>query len=114
MNAEEKLSPEAFFTEAQQSLVKAEWLDLSLRLVSITNWLQESGLSPEALMLGYFNEALRVTAKSRGVTGAYIMANQLHWHIVQLIRKLHTASQAVMLPKLPDDPTVKNPPVETE
>jgi hypothetical protein len=95
MGAEGELAPEDFFTESQQSVVKAEALEMSLRLLSITRWLKESGSSLEALMLGYFNECMNVATKSRGITGAYIMANQLHWHVVQLIRKLHAASQSM-------------------
>jgi hypothetical protein len=94
MGAEEEWAPEEFFTESQQSVAKAEALKMSLRLVSITGWLKESGSNPEALMLGYFNECMNVATKSRGVTGAYVMANQLHWHVVQLVRKLHAASQS--------------------
>jgi len=95
MGTEGELAPEDFFAESQHSVVKAEALEMSLRLLSITDWLKESGSSPEALMLGYFNECMNVATKSRGITGAYVMANQLHWHAVQLIRKLHAASQSM-------------------
>jgi hypothetical protein len=101
--------PLDFFTKAQISALKAEVLPVEHRLSWVTDWLKESGASPEALMLGYFNECMRVATESRGVMGSYIMANQLHWHIVQVIRKLHATSQAAILPELPEDPTVRTP-----
>ena len=58
------------------------------------NW-WNSGATPEELMLGYFaNECMRVTIDSRGVWASCLMAQQLHWHIVQLIGKLHTAGRS--------------------
>jgi len=101
--------PHNFFTEAQKSIVQTDCYDLDQRLWQITDWLKEAGITPEAIMLEYFNECMRVATESRGVMGSYIMANQLHWHVVQLIRKLHAVSQSVILPALPDDPTVKKP-----
>ncbi len=97
-----------FFTETLKSLLQADCYPVDQRLWEVTRWLQEVGVKPEVLMLEYFNEALRVTTESRGLMGAYIMANQMHWHIVQLIWKLHVASQAVTLSNLPDDPRDKN------
>lgn len=94
MDADGELAPEDFLTESQLSIVKDEAHEMGLRLVSITGWLKESGSSPEALMLGYFNECMNVVTRESGVTGAYIMANQLQWHVVQLVRKLHAASQS--------------------
>ena len=94
-------------TETLKKIVQSDIYDLSQRLIFVSHWLQESGLSQEAIMLGYFNECMRVTTESRGIMGTYIMANQLHWHIVQLIRNLYTASHAVHFAELPADPTVK-------
>lgn len=99
------LKPADFFTEAQISALKTDVIPVEQRLWWITDWLKEAGSTPEALMFGYFNECMRVATESRGVMGAYIMANQLHWHVVQLIRKLHAAAQAGPLPELPADTT---------
>jgi len=95
-------------TETLRNILKSDVYPLSERLVFVTHWLKESGLSEEAIMLGYFNACMRVTTESRGIMGSYIMANQLHWHIVQLIRNLYTASHSVHLDKLPVDPTENN------
>jgi hypothetical protein len=94
-------------TETLRKIVQSDIYDLGERLIFVTNWLEKSGLSREAIMLGYFNACMRVTTESRGIMGSYIMANQLHWHIVQLIQKLYTASHAVHLDALPADPRVK-------
>jgi hypothetical protein len=96
-------------TETLRKIVQSDIYDLGQRLVFVTEWLKDSGLSQEAIMLGYFNACMRVTTESRGIMGSYIMANQLHWHIVQLIQKLYTVSHAVHLDELPADPTVKKP-----
>jgi hypothetical protein len=101
------LKPEDFLTEAQMAALKSDALPIEHRLWWVTDWLKENGISQEALMFGYFNECMRVATESRGLMGAYLMANQLHWHVVQLIRKLHTATQATMLPELPQDPREK-------
>jgi len=108
----EDQKPQDFFTEAQIAAVKCEAYPTERRLWWVTDWLKESGVSAEALMFAYFNECMRVATERRGVMGSYLLANQLHWHVVQLIRKLHTASQAVPLPALPDDPTVSKLPSE--
>ena len=98
-----------FFTETQREFGKSEGLPVERRLCWITDWMKESGVGDEALMFAYFNECMRVATGSRGVTGAYFMANHLHWHVVQVIRKLHEASRSIRLPELPADPTLKEP-----
>jgi hypothetical protein len=101
-----------FFTEAQQTALKsttARHRELQDRLRWISEQLMEFGSTPEELMFGYFNECMRITTESRGVMASYIMAQQLQWHIVQLIGKLHAAGRVALLTELPPDPTVKPP-----
>ena len=102
-------------TESLRKIVQSgDIYDLGQRLIFVSQWLEEAGLSPEAIMLGYFNECMRVATESRGLKGSYILANQLHWHVVQLIRNLHTASEGVRLEEIPADPTVKKPDPEQQ
>ena len=102
-------------TESLRKIVQSgDIYELWQRLIFVSQWLEEAGLSPEAIMLGYFNECMRVATESRGLKGSYILANQLHWHVVQLIRNLHTASEGVRLEEIPADPTVKKPDPEQQ
>lgn len=105
-----------FLTEAQLSSLKAtaarhRALEDRLRLIS--EQLLEFGSSPEELMFGYFNECMRVTTETRGVMASYFLAQQLQWHIVQLIGKLHAAGRSAVLRELPADPTTR-PPSDSE
>jgi hypothetical protein len=100
-----------FLTEAQEAALKTtagRQRALEDRLAWITDQLIEFGSRPEELMFAYFNECMRLTTESRGVMGAYFLAQQLQWHIVQLIGKLHAAGRAAMLTELPADPMVKS------
>lgn len=99
-----------FLTEAQQKAlggIASRCRDLDERLRWISETLTEFGSTPEELMFGYFNECMRITTESRGVMASYIMAQQLQWHVVQLIGKLHAAGRASVLNELPQDPTMK-------
>ena len=101
-----------FYTEAEQAALKntaAEHRELDYRMRWISDQLLEFGSSPEELMFGYFNECMRITTESRGVMGAYLLAQQLQWHVVQLIGKLHSAGRSAKLSELPPDPTVNRP-----
>lgn len=99
-----------FLTEAQQKAlgeIATRYGELDYRLRWISEKLAEFGSTPEELMFGYFNECMRITTESRGVMASYFMAQQLQWHVVQLIGKLHAAGRASVLKELPQDPTAK-------
>jgi hypothetical protein len=103
----EQKEPEWQGTEWIRKLLQSDHYELWDRLIFATGWLEESGLSQDAIMLGYFNECLRVATAGRGIMGAYIMVTQLHAHIVQLLQKLYAASHSLRLDELPADLGVK-------
>jgi len=105
----ERKEPEWEDTDFIRGLLQSDHYDLSQRLIFVTNWLEKSGLSHDAIMLGYFNECLRVATADRGIMGAYIMTTRLDAHIGQLLQKLYAASHSLRLDELPADPSVKNP-----
>jgi len=94
-------------TESIRMFAQSDIYDLGQRLIFVSHWLGEAGLSPEAIMLGYFNECLRVAMESGGVSESLNMANRLHWHIEKLIQNLSNACEALQLAELPAGPTVK-------
>lgn len=104
MEREEK---EARDTETLRKIVQSDCYDLGQRLVFVTDWLKEAGLSQEAIMLGYFNECMSVATENGSIMGSYIMATKLHSHVARLIEKLYAASHAVYLAESPAGPTVK-------
>ena len=87
-------------TETLKRIAEGE-SELWDRLICVSGCLGRSGVSPETLMLGYFNECMRITTESRGVFGAYILATKLHWHVTELIHKLDDAWRAADLKELP-------------
>jgi hypothetical protein len=93
-------------TETLRKIVQSDIYDLGQRLIFVSHWLEEAGLSPEAIMLGYFNECLRVAMGSGGINGSLDMANRLHWHIEELIQNLSKACHSLHLAELPAGPTV--------
>ena len=105
----ERKEPEWLNAEAPKDIAQSSHYDLGQRLIFVTDWLEKSGLSHDAIMLGYFNECLRVATADRGIMGAYIMATRLDAHIGQLLQKLYAASHSLRLDELPADPSVKNP-----
>ena len=105
----ERKEPEWLNAEAPKDIAQSSHYDLGQRLIFVTDWLEKSGLSHDAIMLGYFNECLRVATADRGIMGAYIMTTRLDAHIGQLLQKLYAASHSLRLDELPADPSVKNP-----
>jgi len=105
----ERKEPEWLNAEAPKDIAQSSHYDLGQRLIFVTGWLEKSGLSHDAIMLGYFNECLRVATADRGLMRAYIMVTQLHAHIVQLLQKLYAASHSLRLDELPADPAGKKP-----
>jgi hypothetical protein len=103
----ERKEPEWLNAEAPKDIAQSSHYDLGQRLIFVTSWLEKSGLSQDEIMLGYFNECLRVATTDRGIMGAYIMVTRLHEHIVQLLQKLYAASHSLHLDELPADSTVK-------
>jgi hypothetical protein len=98
---------ETEWPESIRGILQSDHYELWDRLVFATGWLEESGLSHDAIMLGYFNECLRVATANRGIMGAYIMVTRLDEHITQLLQKLYAASHSLRLDELPADPAVK-------
>jgi hypothetical protein len=64
------------------------------RLRIVTRWLQEVGISNDAIMLGFYNEAVRIAMKSNGVVGGCMLAEKLLWHVVSVLKNLHEKTQA--------------------
>ena len=105
MKFEHELHPE-FFTAAERRDMHI-WFQASdpgMRLWTVTDLLRDAGISDEAIMLEYLNECLRIATSNRGVAGAYILVCEFYWHVVNLVKKLHAASGAIPLSRLPEAP----------
>ena len=109
MDFEHEKNP-ALFTDVQKTIMSVgDIYPLAERLVFVSSFLKEAGAKDEDMILGYFNECIRLATETRGVFGAYLLTCQLYWHVVQLIKKLDAASQAKRLETLPPDPTTQKP-----
>lgn len=92
-------------------IVQSDIYQVWERLIFVTGWLQDQGVPPETIMCEYFNELIRIATSTRGVWGSYVLASQLYWHLVKIIKKLQEASAASgALSALPPDPTQATPP----
>ena len=94
-------------TEAPKDIVQSDHYDIGQRLIFVTTWLEKSGLGQEAIMLGYFNECMRVAMGGSDIVKPYLMADRLQSHAAQLAEKLLAAFQATRLEGLPTDPIKK-------
>lgn len=81
------------------------------RLITVTGWLEKAGIPQDTIMLGYFNEAMRIAKNAGGVGQAWIMASQLQLHIGRAVKKLREAEAALRLDELPP---ISTQPPETD
>ena len=86
-----------------KGIVQSDIYELWQRMTFVTQWLTETGVKPEAIMLAYINQSLNIATEERGPTEAWVMATELRSHLDQLIEKLYATMHGVYLEKLPGD-----------
>jgi len=90
-----------------KGIVQSDIYELWQRMTFVTQWLTETGVTREAIMLTYINQSLNIATENRGPTAAWAMATELRSHLDQLVEKLYATMHGVYLEKLPGDESVK-------
>lgn len=101
---DDKKRAEWFATVVKAYVQSDAAADVQMRLTQVTRWLREAGVPDDAIMLGYFNEAMWVAQSAGDIGRAWTMASQLHLHVGRAVKSLRDAEYALFLGDLPPDP----------